>query len=109
MYLTTDVIYHKNWENLPREEPHKRSKLNPDIYSKTRLQIIQRNKCREACAENEEKQKGLNIGKRATWYDRSLKPIILYSIPVLSHPSYYDKTKKGSYAVFVVSGYKVYR
>ena len=43
-YLTNDVIYHNNWENLPREEPHQKSKLNPDIYSKTRLQIIRWNK-----------------------------------------------------------------
>ena len=83
--LTTDVIYHKNWENLPREEPHQKSKLNPDIYSKTRLQIIGWNKSREASTENEEKQKGLNVGKRTTWYDRSLTTIILYSMTGLSH------------------------
>ena len=91
--LTTDVIYHKNWENLPREEPHQKSKLNPDIYSKTRLQIIRWNKSREASTENEEKQKGLNVGKRTTWYDWSLTTIILYSMTNLSHPSYYTKQK----------------
>ena len=91
--LTTDVIYHKNWENLPREEPHQKSKLNPDIYSKTRLQIIRWNKSREASTENEEKQTGLNVGKRTTWYDRSLTTIILYSMTNLSHPSYYTKQK----------------
>ena len=64
----------------PREEPHQKSKSNPDIYSKTRLQIIRWNKSRETSTENEEKQKGLNVGKRTTWYDRSLTTIILYSI-----------------------------
>ena len=44
------------------------------------------NNSREASTENEEKQKGLNIGKRKTCYDRSLTPIILYSITDLSHP-----------------------
>ena len=87
------MIYHKNWENLPREEPHQKSKLNPDIYSKTRLQIIRWNKSREASTENEEKQKGLNVGKRTTWYDWSLTTIILYSMTNLSHPSYYTKQK----------------
>ena len=63
------------------------------IYSKTRLQIIRWNKSREASTENEEKQKGLNVGKRTTWYDRSLTTIILYSMTNLSHPSYYTKQK----------------
>ena len=62
-------------------------------YSKTRLQIIRWNKSREASTENEEKQKGLNVGKRTTWYDRSLTTIILYSMTNLSHPSYYTKQK----------------
>ena len=91
--LTTNVIYHKNWENLPREEPHQKSKLNPDIYSKTRLQIIRWNKSREASTENEEKQKGLNVEKWTACYYRSLTTIILYSMTNLSHPSYYTKQK----------------
>ena len=37
-----------------------------DVYSKARLQIIRWNKSREASTENEEKQKGLNVGKRTT-------------------------------------------
>ena len=59
--------------------------LGDYIYSKTRLQIIQWNKSREASTEKEEKQKGLNVGKRTTWYDRSLTTIILYSMTGLSH------------------------
>jgi hypothetical protein len=47
------------------------------------------NKIREASTENEEKQKGLNIAERTTWYDRSLASIILYSVTGLSYPSYY--------------------
>ena len=58
------------------------------------MQIIRWNKSRESGTENKEKQKGLNFGKRATWYDRSLTPIILYSTTGLSHPSYYEKTKR---------------
>ena len=58
------------------------------------MQIIRWNKSREASAENEEKQKGLNVRKRTTWYNRSLTTIILYSITGLSHSSYYNKTKR---------------
>ena len=36
----------------------------------------------------------LNVGKRTIWHDRSLTTIILYSMTNLSHPSYYDKTKR---------------
>ena len=64
-----------------------------NIYSKTRLQIIRWNKSREASTENEEKQKGLNLGKRTTRYDRSLTTIILHSMTNLPHPSYYTKQK----------------
>ena len=65
-----------------------------DIY-KTKLQIIRWNKSIEASTENDqEKQKGLNIGKKTTCHDRSLTPIILHSITGLSHPSYYDKIKR---------------
>ena len=64
------------------------------IYSKRRLQIIRWNKSREASTEDEEKQKGLNVGKRTTWYDRSLTTITLYSMTNLSHPSYYTKQNK---------------
>ena len=63
------------------------------IYSKTRLQKIRWNKSREASTENEEKQKGLNVGKRTTWHDWSLTTIILHSMTNLSHPSYYTKQK----------------
>ena len=91
--LTTDVIYHKNWENLPREEHRQKSKLNPDIYSKTRLQIIRWNKSIEVSTENEEKQKGLNVGKRTTWYDRSITTIILYSMTGLSHRHIWQNKK----------------
>ena len=56
-YLTIDVIYHNNWENLPREEPHQKSKLFPDIYSKTRLQIVRWNESREASAEIKNNEK----------------------------------------------------
>ena len=63
------------------------------IYSKTRLQIIRWNKSREASTENEEKQKGLNVGKRTTWYDRSLTTIILYSMTGLSHRHIWQNKK----------------
>ena len=56
-YLTIDVIYHNNWENLPREEPHQQSKLFPDIYSKTRLQIVRWNESREASEEIKNNEK----------------------------------------------------